>query len=184
MITLPFALWATRTGWIPLIYKFFVVAEAPQKADFIVILGGGEGMRARTAARLYQEGYAPRILISGGLDTYKLDALLMAELNIPSRDILINAQATTTWSEAQQILGLLKREGASSAIIVTDGYHTRRVWAVYRRLQGDPPVRLIFVEADQREGHALWSDGKELLNLEGEFQKLVFYFFRYGVFPF
>lgn len=50
IITLPLALWATRTGWLPLIYKRFVVAEAPQKADFIVILGGGEGMRARTAA--------------------------------------------------------------------------------------------------------------------------------------
>lgn len=184
IITLPLALWATRTGWLPLIYKLFVVAEAPQKADFIVILGGGEGMRARTAARLYQEGYAPRILISGGFDTYKLDTLLMAELNIPSSDIFTNTEATTTWSEAQQILEILKREGAASAIIVTDGYHTRRVWAVYRRLQGDPPVRLIFVQADQREGDDPWSDGKALLNLEGELQKLVFYFFRYGVFPF
>lgn len=184
MITVPFALWVTRTGWMPLIYKLFVVTETPQKADFIVILGGGEGMRARTAARLYQEGYAPRILISGGLDTYKLDALLMAELNIPSQNTLINTQATTTWSEAQQVLNILKGEGAASAIIVTDGYHTRRVWAVYRRLQSDPSMRLIIVEADQREGVDPWSDGKALLNLEGEFQKLVFYFFRYGVFPF
>ena len=43
---------------------FLVVSDPLHKADAMEILGGGEPGRARKAAELYHEGWAPRIFIT------------------------------------------------------------------------------------------------------------------------
>src|ERR1700761_5338999 len=55
-----------RTQILTALGSFLVKADPPQKADLIVVLAGDSfGNRITTAAKLVQEGYAPKALISG-----------------------------------------------------------------------------------------------------------------------
>lgn len=45
--------------------NFIFLKDQPQKADAIFVPGSEEGSLAKTAARLYLEGYAPLIIPSG-----------------------------------------------------------------------------------------------------------------------
>ena len=45
--------------------NFIFLADKPQKAEVIFLPGSEEGSLAKTAARLYIEGYAPLIVPSG-----------------------------------------------------------------------------------------------------------------------
>ena len=59
-----FDLIMTRIG------SFLIVDEAPQKADVIIVLAGDSTWsRVAYAADLYQDGYADKVLLSGG-NTY------------------------------------------------------------------------------------------------------------------
>lgn len=44
---------------------FIFVEDAPEKADVLFVPGGAYGEIAEHAARLYRQGYVPRILVSG-----------------------------------------------------------------------------------------------------------------------
>src|SRR5213592_1555582 len=54
---------------------FLVVSDPLHKADAMEILGGGEPGRARKAAELYHEGWAPRIFITNAEHTTTKDVL-------------------------------------------------------------------------------------------------------------
>ena len=45
--------------------NFIFLEDKPQKADVIFVPGSEEGALAKTAAKLYLEGYAPLIVPSG-----------------------------------------------------------------------------------------------------------------------
>ena len=51
--------------WIEDITRFIFLQDAPERADVIFIPGNGHAEPSELAARLYGEGYAPRVLPSG-----------------------------------------------------------------------------------------------------------------------
>ena len=51
--------------WIGEMTDFIFLEDAPQPADILFIPGNGHAEPAELAARLYREGYAPRVLPSG-----------------------------------------------------------------------------------------------------------------------
>ncbi len=66
-LMLTFALALTfYPAWLPLVAQALIVDEPLQKADAIVVLGGGTGDREATGARLFAEGYAPLMMTTGG----------------------------------------------------------------------------------------------------------------------
>lgn len=82
------------------------------------------------------------------------------------------------------MLDLLEREGASSALIVTDATHSRRARAVYAHVKGDRDIRLTFVAApDSLSADNWWHDGSGRAQVLSEYPKLAYYLVRYGVRP-
>ena len=51
--------------WIEDITRFIFIEDAPQPADILFVPGNGHAEPSELAARLYREGYAPRVLPSG-----------------------------------------------------------------------------------------------------------------------
>ena len=134
------------------ITDFIFVEDQPQKADIIFVPGGDQGAIAVTAARLYREGYAPRILPSGrfskpvgeckipGYETewQFLRDILLRE-GVPEEAILEEQQATFTYENAiysrrvTDGLGLeIKR-----AILCPQACHARRALLYYEILYPD-----------------------------------------------
>ncbi len=177
--------WVTRETWLPWSYDWLDVTEAPRQADFVVVLGGGDGSRAATAAELYLQGYASRVIVSGCIPgTLEADLEILTEAGIPPDAITTLKDAESTWEEARQVLDVLHAAQASSALVVTEAFHSRRAWATYRHRQSDPKIELTFIDAPRDfSAENWWRDKSGWPLTRAEFVKLAYYLFRYGVLP-
>lgn len=130
----------------------WLVREDPlAKSDEIIVLSGAMPARAEEAGRIFQMGYAPEVWVSlptsprdelaamgipySGEEDYSR-AVLIHE-GVPAADIKIFAQPiVNTENEIGEISKQMRRDGKTSAIIVTSAPHTRRVRALWNKLAG------------------------------------------------
>lgn len=123
-----------------------------QPADAIVVLGGGvtwpghllcdSVQRLQHGVRLYQEGYARRLILSGGTrrgdQPLPAEADLMAEiavrLGVRPEDLVLERDSLRTYENGREVAAIMRREGWASALLVTDALHMRRARLVFDRL--------------------------------------------------
>jgi uncharacterized SAM-binding protein YcdF (DUF218 family) len=118
----------------------FLVINAPQRSDVMVVLEGSAGSsRFAQALRLHRLGYAPLILVDADItrDYYgKSEADLLHDyLNRTGQTGIevCPTMADSTFAEVADVRRCTKRFGASSAIIVTSDFHTRRALEIFRK---------------------------------------------------
>lgn len=148
----------------------WIVDEPLEKAQAIVVLGGDNPTadRLRHAARLYHEGYAPRLVLSGpALRTYLSEAHLMAtdaeKLGLP-KDALILAphQASSTLEEALALRPVLAQHNFRKIIVVTSNFHTRRARRIFRAVYQKQGTQVIVSAApDSNFNPARWWEQRE-----------------------
>jgi len=131
---------------------YLIIADPLEKADAVVILSGGTESRMGEAATLYKEEYAKLFVLTEtgaqlqGYDQTYIDYLIeqALDLEIPYGAIRVTAEhAYNTTDEARAVKDLLRREGSSSVIVVTDPYHTRRARLVFRDVFQDTDIKVI-----------------------------------------
>lgn len=140
-----------------------VASEAPRKADIEVVLAGDAGgNRVLKACELLQEGYAPRILMSGA-DTYygTRESLLAINLAVSRgcpREVFIpsNEPAFSTLEEATHIIPALRKMGVHSVLVVTSPSHTARARRIYRRLAPDLEIHTVAARDPHWNGGYWW----------------------------
>ena len=91
---------------LQVIWDYLGLHQKPEKADVIVGFGNFNDNIARRAAELYHQGYAPKILFTGGLGRNTMgllpesEAALFArvamECGVPEADIIKEDQSTNT----------------------------------------------------------------------------------------
>lgn len=132
-------------------------------ADVIVVLGGGTepvveprsmvevnsaGDRVLYAAKLYQDGIAPVLLLSGGDIDFLFDspstpaddmAALMELLSIPRENLLIQNASLNTQQDAEFSCAIIKEKGFEKVILVTSAFHMPRSVALFEA-QGCPVI--------------------------------------------
>lgn len=104
-----------------------------EEADVIVAVSGGD-TTARTleAVRLYEAGWAPRLVFSGAArdKNSPSNAAVMRDIalsrGVPEEAISIDEYGQTTKGNAEETADLLRSDSVSSIILVTSGYHQRR----------------------------------------------------------
>lgn len=109
----------------------FVVIDPPAKADYIVILGGANE-RAVEAARLYRDGWAPKVIVSSkGRDANHLAE--MARLyGLPEGVVVLDGKPRRTADHPRTIAQLPGVDKAKTRlIVVTSLFHTSRVRACF-----------------------------------------------------
>jgi len=128
-----------------------------EPAEVIVLLGGGTepahaprtapelngaGDRLLRAARLYRQGKAPAILLSGGniiwlenrASTPAADmTALLGEMGVPASAIWLEDRSQNTYENALFCAQILKEKGISRAILVTSAMHMPRSVALFRK---------------------------------------------------
>lgn len=119
-----------------------------QSVDAIVVVSGGDTTaRTKKAIELYKNGWAQKIIFSGAAKdkNHSSNAVIMQTLaieqGVPTSDILIDELAETTAANAKNVSDIFLAENIKSAILVTSGYHQRRVWLEFNRYA--PNVRLL-----------------------------------------
>ena len=93
--------------------------------------------RVNKSVRLYKEGKANFLLMSGGLGKHPpAEAIVMKELavsqGIPSDRIFIESNSINTLQSSLSCASIMKNNGWSSAIIVTDSYHLFRSVSLFK----------------------------------------------------
>ncbi len=142
-----------------------LVTEIPTpRADVIVVLSGSTGDRVREAVRLYHEGVAPKLLMTGGpfFDTSMADimAKYAVSLGVPSENILIEEEALSTYTNATGSLPMLQDMGAKRILLVTSRFHTARSYDTFREVL--PPDMTLFIRGseDGVEPETWWKHGE------------------------
>jgi uncharacterized SAM-binding protein YcdF (DUF218 family) len=96
--------------------------------------------RVRHAVVLYQQGYASKILMSGGTDddgVNEADSMkqLAVAAGVPAEAVLTENKSTSTYENFAFSKPVLAEAGLRSVIIVTDPYHNARAELVAKKLQ-------------------------------------------------
>lgn len=171
----------------------WVVDEQPAKADAIVVLGGGMEDRPFAAAKLYHEGFAPKILymdvkldaagkLGIGLPERELTRRLLLSNNIPETALVaIGSSVASTYDESQAVRAWLEKSGCKSVLIPTDLFHTRRVrWLFHRELQDmHAQVQVQAVRPPTYGADDWWRHEEGLVAFESEVIKSIYYRFKY-----
>lgn len=104
-----------------------------EKADVIVAVSGGDTVaRTLEAIRLYEAGWAPRLVFSGAAEDRNSpsNAAVMRDIalrrGVSESAITIDEQGRTTRGNAEETADLLREASISSMILVTSGYHQKR----------------------------------------------------------
>lgn len=177
---------------LQILWDYLSLHQEPEKADVILGFGCYDDNVARRAAELYLQGYAPKILFTGGLgrNTTGLFTETEAEkflkvavaMGVPEEDILLENKSTNTKENICFTRALLEEKGIPHGRIlgVHKPYMERRIHAamgVYWRSQAFSVTsfRQTLAEAleeSQRQGMELHST---ISTIVGDFQRIEVY---------
>ena len=118
----------------------FLVVNAPEHADVIVVLGGGNSdLRYWNGVRLMNEGSAPRLILdvfAKGQTFGNMDIDLardFANRTTPGRTTVCPVINNSTYGEARHIADCLRGTDVKSLLVVTSNYHTRRALTILQK---------------------------------------------------
>ena len=136
--------------------KFFTFNNATPGADVIVVLSGGKDTRIPHALKLFEGGYAPKILLTDEkkrdirfshlFPTNEMIAQAMIEeleMSVPVNTIQSQkGGATSTFDEAYDLLKLSENKRYRHLILVTDAFHTRRAYHAFQTVFEDTEIKI------------------------------------------
>ena len=173
--------------------RAWVVNQPVVKTSAIVVLGGGIENRPFAAARLFHQGVAPRILF---MDV-KLDPAeelgvcpseedqtrqILLRNNVPeSAMVAIGTNVASTYDESRAVLAWATQNGASSILIVTDPFHTRRARWIFRHEFQAAPVKIYVTAVDplRYKMNDWWRHEEGLVAFQNEILKTIYYHIKY-----
>lgn len=148
--------------------------DALPAADAIVILGGGIGKcdgleypdmadgadRVWHAARLYKEGKAQKIVVSGSNDLAAAVPLLV-DLGVPREAVLVDNESRNTYENSRFTERLLKAAGNESpkVLLVTSAWHMPRALGNFSRTS-----LTVTPAATDFKAHTVWLSKRMFVN--------------------
>lgn len=165
-----------------------------QKSDAIFVLAGTRVERPFEAIDLYQEGYAPLIVLSPGRpeageallrqrgirfpSEVELERDVLVQLGIPAAAIVAtNGYVDNTAQEATLLRAMVVKHQWRRVIIVTSKYHTRRAAFAFKRgLEGTgTEVLMRATRYDRSDPARWWRHRADFRFATSEWQKLIAY---------
>jgi len=175
------AIFVLRSDWFGRFWRFCLVVSVPMEhADALIIPGGESLARPQVAAKLYKQGVAPKVFVTGIGDACSIRKVLLSD-GVPSSSIFLETKARTTCANARLLKPLLEAEQVHSALIVTSPFHTRRALGTFRKVM--PGIRFGVTDASI----GWWGTPLGMIDANRfaaiEFLKTAEYWALYGVRP-
>ncbi len=160
--------------------------ESPEAADAIVVLAGNAPNRLPWAEALRNQGYANLLVVSNEeVHTHNLETTWLAlheaglaapELPDSALLVLDNPPPESTIDEARRDAGLLQARGAHSVLLVTDAFHSRRAWLLFRAAFARKGMTVRSVPApDSYDLAHWWAHPVTARRVIEEYAKLLYY---------
>jgi uncharacterized SAM-binding protein YcdF (DUF218 family) len=164
--------------------QWLVVEDALAPSGAAVVLSGGLPMRAREAAEIYHEKFAPEVWVThpedAGTELQELgihylgetfyNQKVLIQLGVPVEAIrVIEPKIYNTADEMNAIAKTARESGIHRVIIVTSKAHTRRVHTIWRKLVGDDPALIVrYAREDAYDGAHWWRRTSDALDVSRE----------------
>jgi uncharacterized SAM-binding protein YcdF (DUF218 family) len=177
---------ALRTAW-----DYMRLVHSPRPADAILVLGSFDPRAAVHAASLWQAGFAPVVIMSGGiahrgglLDTGwdQPEARVFADIalreGVPAQAILLEDRAQNTGDNFVLGRAVAERAGldARKLLVVAKPYMTRRGFATGRKVWPDVELLMRCEDIDVVDYFTRESDPERaLLALVGDLHRIIVY---------
>jgi uncharacterized SAM-binding protein YcdF (DUF218 family) len=156
--------------------------EPCQVADAIVAVSGGDTTaRAAEAVRLYQNGWASKLIFSGAAQDKSGPSNAAAmrheaqESGVPFKDIILEEYSATTKQNAENTQTIFQENNIKSVILVTSGYHQRRAVLEFNSRSG-AVVRSHPVPNDDQWSAFWWATPIGWFLAVSEFMKIVAFY--------
>jgi uncharacterized SAM-binding protein YcdF (DUF218 family) len=177
---------ALHPVYLGAIGDFLVASDELQRSDVIVVLAGNSPFRSRHGVELYNAGWAPRLLISNeplsshGVQTTWLELKKhgLVKLGVPDEAVFAIEQVSdSTFEEATSTREIMRANGWTSAIVVTDPFHMRRAVMIFRRAFRDDGLVALASPADgSKYGvERWWLDPFAIQRVAQEYVKFGYY---------
>ena len=178
-----------RNTWLEGMGNFLIKTDPPEKVDVAVVLGGAPLARGKAAAKLYHQGFIPRLITVGAtvpevikvLDlntsSAELTQQVLLDEGVDSSKIFVLPLGTSTWEEAQAIVNYAQDSQYTHIMIISSNFHTRRVKWVYNKLFQDTniEVRICGAPGIGYREDSWWNYENGLLFVNSEYLKLLYY---------
>lgn len=135
-------------GIVALVYVQARTDEA-QPVDAIIVMGAAQyngrpslvlEARLEHALALYEAGYAPNIVVTGGKQSgdefteAQAESDYLVERGVPQSAILMEDEGRSTWQSMQGVPEVLSPVNGTSVLVVSDGFHLFRSELMLRSL--------------------------------------------------
>jgi uncharacterized SAM-binding protein YcdF (DUF218 family) len=132
--------------WARVVWDYHHLDHEILPADILLVQGSHDLRVAERGAQLYLEGYAPWLLVSGGLGNLTRGlwdepeavkfARVAREMGVPGERLLVEAESTNTGENVRYSRRLLASKGLDpqSFILVQKPYMERRTYATFRKV--------------------------------------------------
>jgi len=161
-------------------------------SDAILVLCSHDLRVAERGAALFLDGWAPLLIVSGGLGsitralmtTPEADqfAAIAREMGVPAERILIENQSTNTGENVRFTRALLESRGLDlrSFIVVQKPYMERRSYATFKQVWPEPEVRVTSPQVAMEDylrgySHGLLSPRDVVSIMVGDLQRIRVY---------
>ena len=135
--------------YLPL--KYLTPKSEKRNSDAIVVASAGvhgsgaptpgSALRAYAAAKLYLEGVAPLVIITGGVTKPYLPpvnikgmAIILQGMGVPPDNIIIENRSADTYRNGIETSKILKRLKLKTVLLVSHDYHLFRLVSVFNKL--------------------------------------------------
>ncbi|MFW6147827.1 MAG: YdcF family protein [Thermodesulfobacteriota bacterium] len=195
-----FVITAYRVPLLIQLGDYLIVEHEPQKADLIVCLGGTGVGNSLAAVDIFQKGLAPSIFKAKELEPdgfeylkrkvenypteFDLFIMLTEGFGIPKEAIISpNKRVGSTMEEASLVRERVLNNGYHSLILVTSPVHSRRAYLTFKEVFEDSEIKIISLPSHYQQFSAKdwWKKRKNASQLVIEYQKLIYYKFKYGI---
>ena len=124
-------------------WDYLAESDPLEKADLIFVFGGAGLNRVKGAVKLYEQGYAPKMMFSGQKASYMPDVELSEaeyyeqeaiKLGIPKEDIILETKAKNTPENAVYSMDILRVKNflPKVVILVSSQFHMRRGYLTFK----------------------------------------------------
>jgi len=194
IITLLLAsVWVFRINILQGLGNYLDASEDPQASQRIFVLGGSNYDRGFKAARLWHQGFAPKIICTGsyisgtvkslGMDLCEADLSTMRISSLDVDSIYVEAicEGTSTIEESELILAYCLDNNWNKIIIVSDIFHTSRIRGVFEEKFKNMGIQTFIVGAPSTRYNESewWREEAGLIMVNNEYIKHLYYWWYY-----
>lgn len=145
------------------LWNYHLMKHEIAKADAILVLCSHDERVAERAAQLFNEGWAPLVIFSGGQGAITRTlwnepeaerfARIAVDLNVPRESILIECESTNTGENIKFTKRLVAERGLDlqKFIVVQKPYMERRAFATFRKFWPEKDVVVTSPQVSFRE---------------------------------